>query len=99
MARDRNSDIVGRPFGAAVIEAVWRKGREIVGYDPWVWRYDICGQPIRFSDYGNTGSPHGWEVDHIKPVAKGGSDDFTNLQPLQWENNRRKSNTYPWSCR
>jgi hypothetical protein len=33
-------------------------------------------------------------------VAKGGSDDLANLQPLQWQNNRTKGDTWPqgWSC-
>lgn len=62
------------------------------------WRYDICGKPIKYSEHGNTNSDVGWEIDHIKPTAKGGPNTFDNLQPLQWENNRKKSDTYPWSC-
>jgi len=88
-----------RRFSDEVVRAVWVKGRPVPGYDPAVWRYDICGLPIRFGDYGNTDSKHGWEIDHIRPVAKGGSDSIDNLQPLQWENNKRKGDSYPWSCR
>ncbi len=98
MARNRNSDINGKPFGATTVGSVWQKGRVIQNYSPAEWRYDMCGKPMKLSEYGNTVSEHGWEVDHIKPVAKGGTDDLSNLQPLQWDNNRRKGDTYPWSC-
>ena len=82
--------------------AVWDKGRIIVQngteYDPEIWRWDICGHVMKYSEHGNTDSKYGWEIDHIIPSAKDGSDELNNLQPLQWENNRRKGDTYPWSC-
>ena len=97
MARNRNTDAYGRPFANTTVGAVWTKGRPISGYDSNVWRYDITGKPIKYSEYGNTNSEHGWEIDHMKPVARGGTDDLSNLQPLQWEVNRRKGDSYPWS--
>ena len=98
MARSPNTDLNGKPFARTTVDAVWKKGRAIEQYDPNTWRYDMCGQPMRYSEYGKTDSDHCWEVDHIKPMSKGGSDDLSNLQPLQWENNRRKGDTFPWSC-
>lgn len=96
--RNRNTNISGKPFGSTTVGAVWLKGRVVDGYSPNEWRYDICGKPIKLGDYGKTSSKFGWEVDHVKPVAKGGGDVLSNLQPLQWENNRDKSDTYPWTC-
>jgi 5-methylcytosine-specific restriction endonuclease McrA len=70
----------------------------IDGYDSGVWRRDKCGHAIKYSDHGNTYSEYGWEIDHIKPTAKGGETVIDNLQPLYWKTNRDKGDSYPWSC-
>jgi hypothetical protein len=72
-------------------DAVWAKGRIIPNYDPAIWRWDSNGGVMRYSEYGQT-TEYGWEIDHIDP---NGSDDLANLQPLNWLNNRRKSDKTP----
>ncbi|MGQ0741700.1 MAG: HNH endonuclease signature motif containing protein [Alphaproteobacteria bacterium] len=78
-----------------LVAAVWQKGIVVPEYDPAMIRKDICGSWMKFSEYGQE-TTLGWEIDHIKPVAKSGSDDLSNLQPLWWQNNRRKGDAYPW---
>jgi 5-methylcytosine-specific restriction endonuclease McrA len=77
---------------------VWEKGSPIEGYDPAVWRRDQCGHAMKNSQHANTKSEFGWEIDHIKPRAKGGQTVLENLQPLYWETNRKKGDHYPWNC-
>lgn len=88
MSRLPNTDAAGKPFDATTIEAVWEKARVSAEYRPL--RVESFGSLIWKDAYGNTNSKLGWEIDHIKPVTKGGGDNLENLQPLQWENNRRK---------
>lgn len=99
MFRTSNSTRTGGSFDFATIEAVWRKGRAVPGYDPSKYRKDACGAWMACHEYGQT-SRFGWEVDHVVPVSRGGSDYLSNLQPLYWENNRHKADDYPyWSCK
>lgn len=69
--------------------AVWEKGIIAEGFDQNIWRRDVFGHPIKFDNYGDRDSKYGWEVHHIIFVASGGSDDLSNLIPLQWEENAK----------
>ena len=68
----------------------WSKASIIPGYEIAEWRRDQYGSVMQYSEYGNTSSEYGWEIDHILPSALGGGDQFENLQALHWKNNRSK---------
>lgn len=76
-------------------EAAWQNAKPIKGRNPDVYRKDNYGNTIYKSSYGKQ-SDMGWEVDHKNPVSKGGSNNPRNLQAVQWEENREKSDKYPY---
>jgi hypothetical protein len=92
MARKPNTNASGWVFDELTIEAVWKKGTPEPNCPSF--RKDVCGASMKRDMYGKQ-EDWGWEIDHIKPVAKGGTDEIENLLPLQWENNRHKSDDWP----
>jgi 5-methylcytosine-specific restriction endonuclease McrA len=96
MKRNRGTRRDGSNFSESDKRAVWNKGYLIPGKDPANFRKDICGAEISWNQHGNTTEGGmGWEIDHIKPVASDGRDELSNLQPLQWQNNRKKGDSWP----
>lgn len=73
-------------------DRVWAKAKPVRGRDPNLYRQDPYGNLIYKPSHGKD-SEMGWEVDHIKPIAQGGSDATVNLQALKTAVNREKSDS------
>lgn len=71
-------------------KAVWQKGKLIEGFSADTWRWDAKGQVMKFSEHGNRNSEHGWEIEYIIPLDKGGTHALENLIPLNWKTNQAK---------
>lgn len=75
-----------------IIKKVFEKAKVIRGKDPRKYRQDAYGNEMYFNSYGKN-SPMGWQIDHIKPKAKGGGEDIRNLQALKTKTNLQKGDT------
>ena len=98
MALQYNKDKNGGSWQETTKRLVWSKGRIIPNFSPELWRWDKCGKVMKYSEHGNRNSEHGWEIDHINPLANGGTDHLDNLQPLNWSSNAEKGDSLNWSC-
>ena len=92
-----NRTILNESFSPAIKDAVWKKSKYLSGAGFNELRLDACGARMKYGAYGDCSGESNdvWEIDHIKPLAKGGTDDLSNLQALHWSNNRKKSDNYP----
>jgi len=75
-------------------DAVWKKGKKIKGKNPAEYR--LCRKSntvIRYSHYGNNSSIYNWDIDHIIPKSKNGSNHISNLQPVSSSKNRSMGNS------
>lgn len=73
-------------------EKAWDNAKKVRGEDPNLYRKDPYGNIMYKPSYGKESSM-GWEVDHIKPKSRGGSDSTRNLQALNIKINKNKGDT------
>lgn len=68
---------------------IWDKGTTVKGKNPNLYRKDCYGNLMYKSSYGLF-SKMGWNVDHSKAVANGGTDHLNNLNPMNSRANSAK---------
>lgn len=93
-------------WSAQQIEDVWDKGEIIPNVNPSLYRKDYAGALMFKQNFLNNVSFNdavkslNWTIMHQKPLAVGGSNDISNLVPLNNNNAVSKSNNYPkWKTR
>ena len=79
-------------------DKLWEKARKARGRNPNRWRRDAYGNLMYKPAFGTQGNV-GWEIDHKRPKAKGGSDSPRNLQAINTNENRKKGDQYPYKKR
>jgi len=93
--KEFGTNLEGLRFSDAMIDKVWKNEEIIPGKDPDLYHRDVTGKVICKPSY-DMNSRMGWEIDYKKPLAKEGTDNLRNLQPLQTGQNRNKGGQYPW---
>lgn len=73
-------------------EKAWNNAKTIRGKNHNMYRQDPYCNIMYKPSYGGN-SAMSWEVDHIKPVNRGGSDATRNLQALNTSVNRSKGDS------
>lgn len=93
-------------WSAQQIEDVWDKGEIIPNFNPSLYRKDYAGALMFKQNFLNNVSFNdavkslNWTITHQKPLAVGGTNDISNLVPLNNNNVVSKSNNYPkWKTR
>ena len=61
--------------------------------------YDYAGRKMLKSACGNKNSSFEPTMDHIRPLAKGGTDTIDNIVLCNWETNQEKADKFPhWTA-
>lgn len=56
---------------------------------------DYTGRKIYRVAYGDDNSKYGWDIDHIRPRSKGGSNKKCNLEICHVTTNDEKGDSFP----
>lgn len=77
---------------AATKDKVFNLATPIRGMDSNLYRKDPYGNVMYKHSHGKS-TPMGWDVDHIKPQSRDGSDSIGNLQALNSSKNKSLGNS------